>query len=123
MNCLTKRKALISLSFLRSLKFTLPKKNFEKKPSHFLFFAMIGVRRAHDVAVVVDLCAMRTQLGRSLMGAKDVREKHLFSKNDVFSSVWNELDGDGDVQTPGTVWLEPERESARSIARDRANPR
>ena len=42
------------------------------------------------------------------MGAKDVREKHLFSKNDVFSSVWNELDGDGDVQTPGTVWLEPE---------------
>ena len=42
------------------------------------------------------------------MGAKDVREKHLFSKNDVFSSVWNELDGDGDVQTLGTVWLEPE---------------
>ena len=35
------------------------------------------------------------------MGAKDVREKHLFSKNDVFSSVWNELDGD--VQMPGTV--------------------
>ena len=69
---------------------------------------MIGVRRAHDAAVVVNLCDMRTQLGRILMGAKDVREKHLFSKNDVFSSVWNELDGDGDVQTPGTVWLEPE---------------
>ena len=67
---------------------------------------MIGVRRAHDAAVVVDLCAMRTQLGRILMGAKDVREKHLFSKNDVFSSVWNELDGD--EQMPGTVWLEPE---------------
>ena len=47
---------------------------------------MIGVRRAHDAAVVVNLCDMRTQLGRILMGAKDVREKHLFSKNDVFSS-------------------------------------
>ena len=28
------------------------------------------------------------------MKEKDLREKHLFSKNDVFSSAWNELSGD-----------------------------
>ena len=42
------------------------------------------------------------------MGVKDVREKHLFSKNDVFSSVWNELDGDGPPEATCESWLAPD---------------
>ena len=41
------------------------------------------------------------------MGAKDLREKHLFSKNDVFTSVWNDLDGDGSFQADGETRLDP----------------
>ena len=46
-------------------------------------------------------------LRRRRMGAKDLREKHLFSKNDVFTSVWNDLDGDGSFQADGETRLDP----------------
>ena len=42
------------------------------------------------------------------MGTKDLLEKQLFSKNDVFSSVWNELDGSVELPSTGKNWLDPD---------------
>ena len=55
------------------------------------------------------LAIAAAQRKRHAMGSKDLREKHLFSYNDVFACAWNEL-APSDAKSPGIVqkWFDAE---------------